>query len=144
MSIRFQVTLDCAEPKVLEAFWSQALGYQKEGPPAGFASWEDWGRAVGVPEDELDDGASIVDPEGRGPRLFFQKVPEAKTVKNRLHLDLDISGGTSVSLDQRRKEVQAEERRFLELGARRVGEYELEDHYHVTMQDPEGNEFCLR
>jgi Glyoxalase-like domain len=144
MPIRFQVTFDCAEPDAMARFWSQALGYDLEPPPDGFASWEEWGREVGVPEDELDDGASIVDPEERGPRMFFQRVPETKTVKNRVHLDLDVSGGMSVSLHRRREEVRAEEQRFLALGAERVGEYELADHYHVTMRDPEGNEFCLR
>lgn len=144
MSMTFQVTFDCGEPAVLAKFWSEALGYEMEEPPDGFASWEEWGRAVGVPEDELDDGASIVDVEGHRPRLFFQRVPEGKAVKNRLHLDLDASGGMSVPLDRRRTEVQAEEQRLLKLGARHIGEYEMNDHYHVTMQDPEGNEFCLR
>lgn len=144
MSMTFQVTFDCTEPEVLARFWSEALGYQKEKPPEGFSTWEEWGSEVGVPEDELDDGASIVDGEGRRPRLFFQRVPEGKSVKNRLHLDLGASGGISVPLEQRRAEVLSEEQRLLKLGARRIGEYELNDHYHVTMQDPEGNEFCLR
>jgi hypothetical protein len=97
-----------------------------------------------IPEEEWDSGASIVDPERRGPRIYFQGVPEPKTVKNRVHFDLDVSDGRSVPLERRREQIDAEVERLLGRGARRQQEFEAHDHYHVVMQDPEGNEFWLR
>ena len=144
MATRFELTFDCSDPAVMSTFWTQALGYEIEGPPEGFDSWEDWLKLMEVPEDEWDDGASIVDPEGVGPRIFFQAVPERKTVKNRIHPDLDVSRGRSVPIEERRRQVGEEVDRLLALGGRRVSDHEQGDHYHVVMQDPEGNEFCLR
>jgi hypothetical protein len=101
-----------------------------------------------VPEEELagvDGPESIIDPEGRGPRIWFQQVPEGKSVKNRLHLDLGASGGREVPLPLRRERVLAEVERVTGLGAvqLRVLEQEGLDHFAVVMQDPEGNEFCV-
>ena len=94
MPVRFQLVIDCADPDALANFWAAALGYVLEPPPAGFATWNDYWREVGVPEDELFEGADcIVDPEGVGPRIWFQVVPDVKSVKNRLHLDIHASGG---------------------------------------------------
>jgi hypothetical protein len=102
-----------------------------------------------VPEDELDpvgDGSdSIIDPTGRSPRIWFQAVPEPKSVKNRLHLDLIVSGGRTVPIDRRREIVDAEVARLEQLGATqlRVSYTDGVNHYGVVMQDPEGNEFCV-
>jgi hypothetical protein len=86
-----------------------------------------------------------VDPDRRGPRIWFQVVPEHKTVKNRLHLDIHVGGGRAVSLEVRRQRVDAEARRRPDLGAyRRRALRRFEegiDHYGVAMRDPEGNEF---
>lgn len=73
-------------------------------------------------------------------------VPEAKVVKNRLHLDVDVSDGRTELLERRRQKVRAEADRLVELGGSIVAESALEgaDHFAVTMRDPEGNEFCLR
>jgi Glyoxalase-like domain len=108
--------------------------------------WDDYWREVGVPEDEQGTGAdSIVDPDGRGPRIWFQVVPESKTVKNRLHIDVHASGGRAVPIEIRRRRVDAEARRLTELGATVIGVMEQEglDHYAVAMKDPEGNEFDI-
>ena len=144
MALEFQVTYDCSDPAVLADFWSAALGYEREVAPEGFKSWEDYAEHMGLSKAEMAEGASIVDPNGHGPRMYFQLVPEKKVMKNRAHLDIDASEGMKVSLEQRKRQVEAEAARFESLGARRVKEYEEQDHYHVTMQDPEGNEFCLR
>jgi hypothetical protein len=78
MPVRFQLVLDCADPGLLARFWAAAMGYVLEPPPAGFATWDDWWRDVGVPEEELAGGAdSIIDPDGGGPRIWFQLVPDA-------------------------------------------------------------------
>jgi hypothetical protein len=149
MATKIQVTFDCADPQRLTRFWAAALGYEIQGPPNGFDGWNAYWRSIGVPEEELDDasdaGDSLVDPDGTGPRIWFQKVPEAKVVKNRLHLDLDASGGREVPLETRKQRVVAEAERLADAGATelRVLEQEGIDHYAVVMQDPEGNEFCI-
>jgi len=123
-----------------------------EPPPAGFATWTDYWRHLGVPEDELDDTGqpdsdadSVVDPEGVGPRIFFHPVPEGKVVKNRVHLDLSVSGGRSVPLEQRRLLVRAKVDELLAAGATRLTVLFTEglDHYGEVLADPEGNEFCV-
>ena len=139
---------DCCDPSALSGFWVEALGYTRADPPEGFASWGEWLLAVGVPEEEWDTGERpynrIVDPDGRWPTIWFQRVSEPKTVKNRLNLDLDVSGGRSAPLDQRRRDVDAEAGRLTPVGARCSNVFDAEDHYFMEMQDLEGNEFCLR
>ena len=146
MATRMQVTIDCADPNRLARFWAKALGYRLEEPPDGFASWQDYYVSRGLPPEEFEDGYdSIVDPDGVGPRMWFQPVPEAKVVKNRVHLDLDVGGGRDAPLADRRRRVDAEADRLVAAGATRfrVLSEEGVDHYGVVMQDPEGNEFCL-
>jgi hypothetical protein len=144
VAVRFQLVVDCADPDLLARFWAAALGYVLEPPPPGFAAWDDWRRDMGMPESELGGGAdSIVDPDGAGPRIWFQVVPDAKSVKNRLHLDVAASGGRSLPIETRRSNVDAEVRRLVALGATVVRDLSEEglDHYAVAMRDPEGNEF---
>src|SRR5205814_4472333 len=71
--------------------------YKVQDPPAGFATWEAALRAWHVPEEEWHSTSAIVDPEGRGPRSLFQLMDTPKPGKNRLHLDLNVSGGSAVS-----------------------------------------------
>jgi hypothetical protein len=87
----------------------------------------------------------IIDPAGGGPRIWFQVVPEPKTAKNRLHLDVHVSGGRAVPLATRRQRVDAEARRLAGLGATVTGSLTEEgfEHYGVAMKDPEGNEFDI-
>ncbi len=143
----FQLTIDCSQPARLVRFWSDALGYLPEPPPAGFADWISFWRSVGVPEAELGgDGCdSVIDPAGRGPRIWFQRVAEAKELKNRLHLDLDVGGGRQTPLSERRRRITAECDRLVGAGARKLRERDEagQDHFAIVMQDPEGNEFCL-
>ena len=147
MATRFQVSIDCADPGRLARFWAEALGYVVPDPPAGHATWTSFWRSVGVPEEELGDDAPdrVDDPEGVGPRLRFQQVPEAKVVKNRLHFDLMVGGGREVPLATRKLRVAAEVERLTAVGATSVRVLEREglDHFAVLMQDPEGNEFCV-
>jgi Glyoxalase-like domain len=122
------------------------LRYELAPPPAGFATWDDYWRDVGVPEDELGIGEDrIIDPGGGGPLIWFQLVPEPKTVKNRLHIDIHASGGRALPIETRRRQVDAEARRLADLGATvtRVLHEEGLDHYGVAMKDPEGNEFDI-
>ncbi len=93
MSLAVQVTFDCADPGALAAFWAEVLGYELQGPPPGFVSWDAALEAWGVPEEHRNDRSAAVDPDGAGPRLFFQKVPEGKAAKNRVHLDVRAAAG---------------------------------------------------
>ena len=88
MYFKIQVVIDAAEPAKLADFWAFALDYVLEPPPHGFETWEDFGRSVGMPEEEFGDQAAVIDPADEGPRVYFQRVPERKTAKNRVHLDL--------------------------------------------------------
>lgn len=144
MALKFQVTFDCAGPDALARFWAEALGYELQDPPEGFDTWGAYLASVGVPEYEWDTGSSIVDPEGVGARIYFQQVPEGKSAKNRLHLDVDVSRGRAAPLEERRASVDEAVVRLAALGATKLYEASLDDHYAVTMQDPEGNEFCVR
>jgi hypothetical protein len=146
MAVAFQLVIDCADPEPLARFWAAALGYELAPPPAGFATWDDYFRDLGVPEEDLGIGADrISDPDGRGPAIWFQVVPDRKAVKNRLHLDIAASGGRELPLETRKQRVDAEARRLAALGATIVGDLYEEgvDHYAVAMKDPEGNEFDI-
>jgi hypothetical protein len=142
----FQITIDCADPDRMARFWAEALRYDLHGPPDGFATWAVYWISVGVPEDEVGDGYdSIVDPDGAGPRIWFQQVPEPKSVKNRLHFDVLVGGGRSVPMEERRRRVDAEAARLTALGAaeRFTMDSPEVDHYFKAMSDPEGNEFDI-
>ncbi|MFC7219692.1 VOC family protein [Streptomyces polyrhachis] len=148
MEMTLQLTIDCADPQRLVVFWSEALGYVPEPPPGGHATWREYWAAVGVPEEELPAGAgdipeSIVDPAGQGPRVWFQHVPESKTVKNRIHLDLKVGGGRDVPLAVRRQRVTATVERLVDAGADvlRIMDKPGMGQYAVQLRDPEGNEF---
>ena len=93
MATEFQVTFDSADPAAHAAFWAEAVHYVQAPPPAGFDSWAAALDAWGVSAEHRNDRAALVDPDGAGPRLFFQKVPEPKTAKNRVHLDLRAAAG---------------------------------------------------
>jgi catechol 2,3-dioxygenase-like lactoylglutathione lyase family enzyme len=144
MTRQFQVTFDCADPAALAAFWAEVLGYEVQAPPEGFDSWPAALAAFGVPESEWNSRSAIVPRDGDGPRVFFQRVPEGKSVKNRLHLDVRVA--PELSGDQRMAAFEAEADRLEALGATRA--YRVEpappmEFGFLTMRDPEGNEFCL-
>jgi Glyoxalase-like domain len=147
MGVRYQLVIDCVDPDRLANFWAAALGYVLEPPPDGYPTWNEYWREVGVPEDELFDGADcIVDPARGGPRIWFQVVPDTKVVKNRLHIDVRASGGREFPLETRRQQVDAAAQRLIALGAELVPSSSVDeglDHYAVAMRDPEGNEFDI-
>ena len=145
MATRIQVVIDCADPARQAEFWAEALHYEIPAPPPEFASWDDWARAQGIPEERWNDASAIEDPDGKGPRVFLQRVPEGKVAKNRLHLDLNVGGGHDVPVEERRRRVDAEVARLKALGATdERGSIERRGEYWVRMNDPEGNEFCVQ
>jgi hypothetical protein len=105
------IDIDCADPAALASFWAQALDYKNE------------------PSDDPGE-AGIVPKDGKGMQLLFLKVPEGKTIKNRLHLDL------------RPDDQAAEVERLIGLGAKKV-DIGQGDSTWVVLADPEGNEFCV-
>jgi hypothetical protein len=136
---QLQFTLDCAEPHDQAKFWAAALGYavERNGDliqkmiDEGFATDADITTVDG--ELEWLDAAAMSDPDGRRPRWYFQRVPESKIFKNRMHVDVEV--GTD--------RVAAEVARLEALGASRLHEGRQGPHTWVTMADPEGNEFCV-
>jgi catechol 2,3-dioxygenase-like lactoylglutathione lyase family enzyme len=126
---QFQVTFDCAEPERVGRFWCAVLGYSPDVDDA-------------LPEDQ-GSWFACVDPSGVGPRLFFQRVPEGKVVKNRLHLDVRV--GTGLVGEERLATLEAECARLIALGAVRVRLLLSDDGNEscIVMRDIEGNEFCL-
>jgi catechol 2,3-dioxygenase-like lactoylglutathione lyase family enzyme len=136
-----QVTFDCADPQRVARFWCEVLGYVVPPPPDGFATWDELDRTL--PPERRGGDFACVDPSGAGPRLFFQRVPEGKVVKNRLHLDVRV--GTGLVGDERVAVLEAECARLAAMGATRVRLMRADgfDESCLVMQDVEGNEFCL-
>jgi len=134
-----QVTFDCAEPVRLARFWCEVLGYVV---PPGQDEAAVEGGGDDAPEDQPG-GVVCVDPTGAGPRLYFQRVPEGKVVKNRVHLD--VRAGTGLVGAERLATLEAEGARLVALGATRVRLLPADDEEEscLVMQDVEGNEFCL-
>ncbi len=143
MSSEIQVTFDAADPAALAAFWAEVLGYELQPPPGDFTTWDEALDAWGVPAEERNSRSAIIDPDGNGPRIFIQRVPEGKTAKNRCHLDVRAAPGLKGSERMAALGIKAE--RLKALGASEM--YRLEpsamDEGMIAMQDPEGNEFCL-
>jgi hypothetical protein len=152
MATQVQVTFDCADPEGLSRFWAAALGYVNPPPPgrevaAGtdvFDAWREFLAATGVPETEWNSASAAQDPDGVGPRLFFQRVPEGKVAKNRVHLDVRAAPG--LEGEERMNVLEAECERLSLMGASRVQRFEPDPPMSggfIVMTDPEGNEFCL-
>lgn len=151
MSRDIQITFDAHDPQALSTFWRDALDYVHPGPPGvdlpegadPLAAWADFLARIGVPEEQRNSRSAVEDPDGRGPRLFFQQVPEDKVAKNRLHLDIRAAPG--LEGEERMTALETECARLVVLGATRVRRYEPAQLSpgHIVMADPEGNEFCL-
>jgi hypothetical protein len=136
-----QVTFDCADPERVARFWCAVLGYVVPPPPQDFASWEEFEQSL--PPERRGAAFACTDPTGVGPRLFFQRVPEGKTVKNRVHLDVRV--GTGLVGAERLAALEAECARLVALGARHERTLYADgfDESCIVMRDVEGNEFCL-
>lgn len=139
-----QVTFDAADPHALARFWAAALGLDLEDHD------EIIGRALDAGHAGADDvitiegrrawagAAACTDPSGRYPRFLFLHVPEGKTAKNRMHLDLHLTGASD-----REAGCAAEVERLIGLGATKLYDGALGPQRWVTMADPETNEFCV-
>jgi hypothetical protein len=126
MATHWTLGCDAADPHRLAAFWAQALGY------------------VAEPGYDDPDGASIIDPDGRGPAIGFLRVPEGKTAKNRVHIDIRTAGEPPWDMAGREGLIRARAAELETAGATRVREESYGGQLgHIVMLDPEGNEFCV-
>jgi len=152
LSRHLQVTFDAQDPRALSSFWRDVLGYVHPGPPGvdlpegadPLAAWDEFLARIGVPPEERNGRSAVEDPDGHGPRLFFQRVPEGKVAKNRVHLDVRAAPG--LEGEERMAALEAEGLRLVALGATRVRRVDpappMESGF-LVLTDPEGNEFCL-
>jgi hypothetical protein len=135
----FQVVVDCADPHRLARFWSAAIDYAIEDNNDQILGLIEQGLVTREETMEIDGrlffkvAVALNDPAGKRPRLLFQVVPERKTVKNRVHLDLRVPA------DSHADEVK----RLKGLGATWLWNGRQGPHTWATMADPEGNEFCV-
>lgn len=152
MSRTIQITFDAHDPGALSKFWRDVLGYVHPAPPGvelapgedPLLAWDRFLEEAGVPADQRNSASALEDPEGIGPRLYFQRVPESKTAKNRVHLD--VRTASDLRDDERMAALEAECDRLVALGATRIERHEPEHPTSlgfIVMADPEGNEFCL-
>jgi hypothetical protein len=126
MSTHWTLGCDAADPHALAAFWAFALGYVSE------------------PGYDEPDGASIIDPEGVRPAIGWLRVPEGKTAKNRLHIDIRVAGEPPWDLAEREVLIRATSAQLAAAGATVVREDTWDGRLsHIVMLDPEGNEFCV-
>ncbi len=127
MATHWTLGCDARDPQRLAAFWALALGYVDE---------------EGYDSDEH--GASIVDPDGVGPAIGFLAVPEGKTAKNRMHIDVRVAAGQDVGPDVRERWIREKSATLVAAGATAVREETYGQAFgHLVMLDPEGNEFCV-
>lgn len=132
--------IDCADPDRLARFWAAVLGYAVADPPGGYANWQDFSRSAGAADESW---SAVADQAGAGPRMLFHRVPEPKAGKNRVHLDVRVSGAGEVPAETRRRQVDGEVERLQAIGGTHLRTEEDEHDYFAVMADPEGNEFCI-
>ncbi len=133
-----QIDIDCRDPERLAAFWAEVLQYRVADPPSPHSSWAEASAAEASEPGEA--WCAAFDPDGRGPRFLFHRVPEPKTVKNRLHLDVWVTERGAP--DDPWPAMDAEVTRLASLGAVELRRSPADERY-VVMADPEGNEFCV-
>lgn len=143
MGARWQLVIDCADPAALSAFWAEALGYVVQPPPEGHDDWPSFLASIGVPIEDHNAASAVIDSAGTGPRIFFQRVPEPKSTKNRLHIDVPASRGPDQPLEERIALQESMRDRLVALGASEVGPMSDLGSRWLVMRDPEGNEFCV-
>lgn len=126
MAIHWTLGCDASDPRRLAAFWALALGYVDE------------------PGYDDDDNASIIDPDDVGPAIGFLRVPEGKTSKNRMHVDIRPAGKPPWDTAERERLIRAKAAELVGAGAVSVREQFYDGEFgHIVMFDPEGNEFCV-
>jgi len=133
----------CDDPASLAGFWAAALGYIVQPPPEGFSTWDEFADSVGIPEEMRNDLSAVVDPEGAGPRILFERY-DGGDRNQRVHFDVNVIAEKTG--EEERKAILEEERVRLEgLGASFKREATgMAGEYWIEMFDPEGNWFCVQ
>lgn len=134
VGLAVQITFDCHDADALAQFWAAALDYQLQPPPGGFDTWEAFLDANDLPHPDPGSVSAIIDPAEKGPRLLFLRVPEGKSAKNRIHLDIEV-GSDDAKLAKAHQLVAA--------GGTEIGRVDEFGGWWIVMLDPEGNEFCV-
>jgi hypothetical protein len=134
VGLTVQITFDCHDADLMADFWATALDYRLQPPPDGFSSWEAFLEANDIPVPPAGSIGAVVDPDAKGPRLLFLRVPEDKTVKNRVHLDVQVGDD---------EEKLAKVRQLVAAGGTEVERVDELGGWWIVMRDPEGNEFCV-
>jgi hypothetical protein len=136
-----QIVFAARDPHRVAEFWRTALGYSSEPPPEGFQSWEEFLTANNLPLSTGEDVDSAIDPDGQGPRLFFER--DEPHPRGAVHLDVNVSSRGMSKAEKRIRVIEAVHR--LELaGATKGRVVDRENQYWVEMTDPEGNWFCVQ
>ncbi|HUF16061.1 MAG TPA: VOC family protein [Acidimicrobiia bacterium] len=146
MAHSVQITFACEDPARMAEFWSEALGYIEQPPPSGFETWDEFADSVGIPELQRNDLNAVVDPDGVGPRILFERW-DAGEPNKRVHIDLNVIAGIGSSLtpEERQSKLDEERARLEELGAafHRTASGMAGETW-IEMFDPEGNWFCVQ
>jgi Glyoxalase-like domain len=145
MAHSIQVVFAADDPARLAEFWAGALGYVVQPPPEGFDTWEDFASAMKIPQDRWNDISAVVDEDGRGPRVLFERFDGGER-NQRVHIDINALGGaTNLTDEERRARLQQERSRLEALGATYKREATgMAGEIWIEMYDPEGNWFCVQ
>ncbi|MGH8925814.1 MAG: VOC family protein [Acidimicrobiia bacterium] len=145
MAHSIQVVFACEDPEKLATFWAGALDYVLQPPPPGFATWEAFARELSIPEDKWGDVSAAVDPEARGPRLFFERYDGGQP-NQRVHIDVNsVGAGEELTNEERRSRLAKERMRLEAFGATYKREASgMAGETWIEMFDPEGNWFCVQ
>jgi len=144
MAHSVQITFACDDPARMAEFWAAALGYVVQPPPPGFDTWDDFADSVGIPEMRRNDISAVVDPDGVGPRILFERW-DAGEPNKRVHIDVNALDGKDLSVEERESRFAGERQRLEALGARfhRIASGMANETW-MEMFDPEGNWFCVQ
>lgn len=145
MAHSVQIVFSCDDPARMSEFWAEALGYLVQPPPPGFDTWDDFADSVGIPVEKRNDISAVVDPDGVGARLLFERW-DGGAPNKRVHIDVNSVGGGFEGDDEARRDALASERVRLEAaGATFHREATgMAGEIWIEMFDPEGNWFCVQ
>ena len=139
----FQVVFDAVDPQRLAAFWAEALHYEFQLPPPEFETWDEFADKMGIPEEERDKLVAIVPKGPVGNRILFQKVPETKAAKNRVHIDVPSGAERNAPKLERLDAIEKKVATLVTLGGTQKESHSEYGSVWTVMEDPEGNEFCV-
>lgn len=144
MAHSVQIVIACENPARMAEFWAGALGYIVQPPPPGFDTWEDFADSMGIPRERRNDISAVVDPDGEGPRVLFERWDGGEPNK-RVHLDVNAIADRELGAEEREQRLAEERERLESLGAtfHRMADGMAGERW-MEMFDVEGNWFCVQ